>query len=222
MLLVHDFFLTFSYPSSSPPIANSSIATSYITCGSAVKLQHIDSSHYLNSDSFNWGTNPGSGQQVTTLSSKNKKSSASTYWQIQEAYNKTSCETGIPIRCGDTVRLLHLNTKKRLHSHFVKAALTPQHQEISAFGEGTGEHGMNGGDKSDDWNVICGDTYWIHERVVRLQHAATGAYLSSAKQKFTSRNCRNCPIIDELEVIGSKSMNHQTFFRAEQGVRIYK
>ncbi len=209
-----------------PPFSRSSIllllytptATSYITCGSAIKLKHVDSSYYLNSDGFNWSTNPGSGQQVTTLS-KSKKSSA--YWQIQEAYNKTSCETGQPIRCGDTVRLLHLNTKKRLHSHFVKSVLSPQLQEISAFGE-TGEHGVDGGDASDDWSIICGDTYWIQERDVRLRHAATGAYLSSLKKRFTSHNCPRCPIIDELEVVGSKAMSHQTFFRTAEGVRIYK
>lgn len=137
-------------------------------------MRHVDSSKYfLNSGSFTWNAQQGSGQQVVTLSSS--KSSDSLYWQVQEAFNKTSCETGKPIKCGQIVRLLHLSTKKRLHSHHVKSALTQQ-QEVSAFGE-TGEHGVEGGDSSDNWRVVCSQPYWTQGTNIRLWHVATGAYL---------------------------------------------
>ena len=130
--------------------------------------------YYLYSGAFTWSSSPGSGQQGVTIS-KNSKSPESLYWQIQEAFNKTACETGKPIKCGETIRLLHISTKKRLHSHYATSILSRQ-QEISAFGE-TGDFGDQGGDSSDDWNVACGDQYWTHERDVRLRHVATGAYL---------------------------------------------
>ena len=108
-----------------------------------------------------------------TLSTNKKPESL--YWQIQESFNQTVCETGQPIKCGDTIRLLHVETKTRLHSHHFKSALTYQ-QEVSAFGK-TGTYGVEGGDKSDDWKVVCGDMYWVHGKNVRLRHVITGAYL---------------------------------------------
>lgn len=127
----------------------------------------------MKSESFNWSTNQGSGQQVVTLSSD--KASTSLYWQIQEGFNKTVCEAGKPIKCGEIVRLLHMGTKKRLHSHHVKSALSRQ-QEVSAFGE-TGAYGIEGGDSSDNWRVVCDDKYWTKQRDLELWHVATGAYL---------------------------------------------
>lgn len=198
----------------------SDLSTSHITCGSAIKLRHVDSSkYYLSSKGFNWSTQQGSGQQVVTLSKD--KSSSSLYWQIQEAFNQTACETGKPIQCGDTIRLLHLETKKRLHSHHVKSSLSHQ-QEISAFGD-TGEYGIEGGDSSDNWKVVCRDKYWYHAKDVRLRHVATGSYLRSSTQtKFTETNCPRCPIINELEVVGSNAANHLTNFQSTQGIRLYK
>lgn len=130
--------------------------------------------YYLNSGGFTWSSSPGSGQQGVTVT-KSTKAPEALYWQVQEGHNKTACETGKPIKCGETIRLLHISTKKRLHSHHVHSALSRQ-QEISAFGE-TGQFGDKGGDTSDNWKILCGDKYWTHGRDVRFRHVATDVNL---------------------------------------------
>ena len=40
-----------------------------------------------------------------------------------------------PVKCGDTIRLQHLATKRNLHSHFFQSPLS-HNQEVSCFGEG--------------------------------------------------------------------------------------
>jgi hypothetical protein len=47
-------------------------------------------------------------------------------------------------------------------------------------------------------------------------------YSSSIKQKFTSQNCPRCPIINELEVVGSSVSNDRSVFQAAQGMLLYK
>ena len=48
-----------------------------------------------------------------------------------------------PIKCGDIIRLQHLQTRLFLHSHFFQSPLS-QNQEVSCFGDGT----EMGGDES--------------------------------------------------------------------------
>jgi len=48
-----------------------------------------------------------------------------------------------PIKCGDVIRLQHLQTRLFLHSHFFQSPLS-QNQEVSCFGDGTD----TGGDES--------------------------------------------------------------------------
>jgi len=191
-----------------------------VNCGSAIKLKHVQNpNYYLDSAGFNWST--GSGQQVVTL--KKSKGESSSMWQVQEAYNQT-CETGKPIKCGDRIRLMHLDTKKRLHTHPLKSVLSGgASQEVSGFGD-TGEYGVEGGDASDDWDVICSDHYWMQGQNVRLCHVGTGAYLrSSTDYKFTNANCPRCPIVGDLEVAASQRANHLTLFQADKsGVHVSK
>ena len=128
--------------------------------------------YYLRSESFNWST--GSGQQVVTL--QKDKSSSSMLWQVQEAYGEKVCTAGRPVKCGETIRLLHVQTKKRLHSHSIPSVLSKQ-QEVSAFGD-AGESRSEGGDQSDDWKVLCGKHFWTKGDAIRLQHVVTDAFLS--------------------------------------------
>ena len=65
---------------------------------------------------------------------------------------------------------MHIDTKKRLHSHPLKSVLSNGH-EVSGFGD------LEGGDKSDDWEVACSDQYWMTDRKVRFLHVGTRAYL---------------------------------------------
>lgn len=189
-----------------------------ISCGSAVKLRHVESSiYYLNSLEMAWGT--GSGQQIVTLGKT--KNSSSALWQVREANGNPVCATGQSIRCGDIIRLMHIPTKKNLHTHGVNSMLSINEQEVSAFGDEKGE-----GDDSDDWRVVCSSTssneVWKRNRAIKLQHVATRKYLSSSKKrKFTQSNCPNCPIVNHLEVTGASRYGEGSLFRAEQGVFIF-
>jgi dolichyl-phosphate-mannose--protein O-mannosyl transferase len=74
-----------------------------------------------------------------------------------------------PIKCDSTIRLLHVATKRSLHSHNFVSPLS-HNQEVSAYGE-------NGvGDDGDLWKVVCTsrNDYWLREDGVRLQHVVTG------------------------------------------------
>ena len=55
------------------------------------------------------------------------------------------CTRGDPIKCGQRVRLLHMQTKKYLHSHLHVSPLSSQ-QEVSA---------NNPTDGGDNWIVHC-------------------------------------------------------------------
>lgn len=91
---------------------------------------------------------------------------------------------GTPVKCGDTVRLMHSNTKKFLHSHKHKSPLT-QRQEVSGYGD------LNTSDRGDDWVVECGGDAWVRDGPVSLKHAATGQFLYTRGQdQFNNQNCR--------------------------------
>lgn len=73
-----------------------------------------------------------------------------------------------PIKCGSTLRLQHLATKRNLHSHHFQSPIS-HNQEVSAFGE-------NGqGDEGDHWSVICATKFWERQDKVRFKHSATKA-----------------------------------------------
>eukprot|EP01031_Cornospumella_fuschlensis_P034455 gene34455-41708_t len=110
-----------------------------VTCGSVIKLVHKESGNNLHSHNIAWGS--GSGQQsVTTNKARNEKSSL---WQVKEGHHLASCEIGAPIKCGDVIRLEHVDTGKNLHSHLFKAPISGQ-QEVSGFGDrGNGDTGDN-------------------------------------------------------------------------------
>ncbi|KAI9358583.1 hypothetical protein DFJ73DRAFT_757870 [Zopfochytrium polystomum] len=121
-----------------------------VTCGSAIKLAHSATGYRLHSHGINYGS--GSGQQSVT---------------------------GFP--GGDDpniIRLLHMATKKFLHSHSHQSPLSGG-QEVSAY-EFSDEGG--GSAARDNWRVLCQDKKdkaWKREAKVRLQHAISAQYLSS-------------------------------------------
>lgn len=127
------------------------------------------------------------GQQVVTLqkaTNRYQSASSTTMWQVQEGYGIEPCQNGDEIKCGDTVRLMHVNTQKYLHTHHIPSVLSSHNQEVSAFGSGNdaSDPSKNGhlfteGDKLDDWELVCGDTHWRNGDVIKLKHAVTGVYL---------------------------------------------
>ncbi|KAJ1563799.1 Stromal cell-derived factor 2-like protein 1, partial [Cladochytrium tenue] len=159
-----------------------------VSCGSAVKLAHVASGFRLHSHGVNYGS--GSGQQsVTAFPSGDDPNS---YFVVHGAIGAPDCARGQAVRCGDGVRLQHMNTKKFLHSHQHASPLS-SNQEVSAY-----EHS----DEGDNWKLVCEDkkaAHWKRESKVRLQHMVTGKFLSS-----NSRHQFRHPIPGQLEVSGTK------------------
>mmetsp|Transcript_13104 Transcript_13104/g.37860 ORF Transcript_13104/g.37860 Transcript_13104/m.37860 type:complete len:222 (+) Transcript_13104:80-745(+) len=199
----------------------------YVTCGSVVKLTHVESGvktknqYFLNSETKNLGT--GSGQQIVTANAD--PTSTDTLWWIRAANDerpdhKSACKEGPAehIACGSAIRLTHLNTMRNLHSHGVSSPLSRQ-QEVTAYGAGDGK-----GDGGDDWLLVCDTIYWKREQQVQFQHIDTGKFLgASSTVKFTQQNCgHQCPIMNHLEVFGRSQKDSYGMFMVEMGAHLSK
>jgi dolichyl-phosphate-mannose--protein O-mannosyl transferase len=77
-----------------------------MTFGSAAKLQHVPSKHFLHSHQINWGS--GSGQQSVTAHGGGDDQGG--MWVIKEGNSGVFQEGGMPVACGTVVRLGHLQT----------------------------------------------------------------------------------------------------------------
>lgn len=188
-----------------------------INCGSSIKIRHKESGYFLFSDAFQFAQ--GSQQQIVTFA----KDAMKVYWTIQDGFGNStssSCVTGKPIRCGDTIRLLHTSTKKRLHSHDFQSMLTPRNHQVSAFGD-TGPYGVTGGDDGDDWVVQCKNRLWFEGDVFQLVHKTTNKFLTSAtSRQYTNANCPMCPIIGQLEASATNERNQLNYLVVEGGVHV--
>lgn len=205
-----------------------------VTCGSVIKLTHVESSaaaasksgsfYNLNSEQKNLGS--GSGQQIVTA--VDNPTTLNTLWWVREPSDPSSrgtegaCAGGTasPIKCGEILRLTHLETMLNLHSHEVKSPLSRQ-QEVSGYGQGDGQ-----GDNGDDWRVVCATSsakFWRREAKVYLQHVDSGKYLgASSTVKFTPQNCgHNCPIMNHEEVFARASQDQYVQWYVEAGVHIH-
>ena len=80
-----------------------------------------------------------------------------------------SMSNRVPIKCDSIVRLIHIATRRYLHSHDFASPLS-HNQEVSAFGE----NGVS--DEGDRWKVVCTsrNDYWLRKDGIRLQHVTTG------------------------------------------------
>lgn len=211
-----------------------------ITCGSVVKLTHVESSSasgstnnnneafMLNSESKNLGS--GSGQQIVTVVGGSPTSHNMLWWirgpndpeMRKGQHDGPACQDGtaMPIKCGEIIRVTHLETQVNLHSHEVKSPLSRQ-QEVSGYG---GKEGN--GDSGDDWEVVCSSgsaKYWRRESQVYFYHVDSGKYLgASSTVKFTHQNCgHNCPILNHLEAFSRASKDKFGQWFVEGGVHIH-
>lgn len=204
-----------------------------VTCGSVIKLTHVESSAVSrNNESFLLSSEQkklgsGSAQQIVTVVGGQPTSLNMMWWvrgpndpesRKQNSF-QPACEDGTaqPIKCGEIIRMTHLDTLVNLHSHEVKSPLSRQ-QEVSGFGEGDGN-----GDNGDDWKVICSTTYWTRESKMHLQHVDTGKYLgASSTVKFNHQNCgHSCPILNHLEAFSRASLDKYGQWFVESGVHIH-
>ena len=115
---------TFSFSSMNIYVTN--ITEKYVTCGSAIKLTHVESGgkFILRSDERQLQT--GSGQQLVTAEQNNR--SPKGLWQVREGTADKFCEAGTPVKCGQVIRLMHIDTGSNLHTHGIRSPLSSQHE----------------------------------------------------------------------------------------------
>ncbi|XP_051950845.1 stromal cell-derived factor 2-like protein 1 isoform X2 [Xyrauchen texanus] len=145
-----------------------------------------------------------SGQQSVT--GVDSADDANSYWRIRGKPDGV-CQRGVPIRCGQAIRITHMKTGRNLHSHHFSSPLS-NHQEVSAFGE-NGE-----GDDLDVWAVQCSGTYWERDDAVRFKHTGTDVFLSVTGEQYGH------PIRGQHEVHGMPSPNQQNYWKVMEGVFI--
>lgn len=108
----------------------------YVTCGSMIKLKNVNYGARLHSHDVKYG----SGSQQQSVTAVHASEDNNSYWRIRGKI-KADCTRGVPIKCGQTVRLTHMNTGRNLHSHHFQSPLSSNY-EVSAFGEdGQGDDG---------------------------------------------------------------------------------
>ncbi|KAM6985540.1 stromal cell-derived factor 2 [Aplochiton taeniatus] len=173
---------------------------SFVTCGSVVKLLNVKHNVRLHSHDVRYGS--GSGQQsVTGVTSVEDSNS---YWSVRGTGGE-ACQRGIPVKCGQTIRLTHVNTGRNLHSHYFASPLS-SNQEVSAFGE-EGE-----GDHLDEWTVECGGGVWARDEAVRFRHRSTDALLAVTGEQYGR------PIHGQREVHAMAGAGPHGLWRAMEGV----
>jgi dolichyl-phosphate-mannose--protein O-mannosyl transferase len=186
----------------------------YVTCMSSVKLRHKVLDTRLHSADIAYGS--GSKQQAVT--GNPDSGDPGSYWQIRSAdeHGGTACLQGDTLQHGDKIRLMHLRTKKNLHSHQYQSPLS-QKQEVSAFGED------GNGDGGDVWELMVrekGDVYaagwggpWLRDSIVRFKHVVTGQYLFSHRKQFN-----NGPVDGMNEITCSPRADDRTLWSVDEGL----
>ncbi|TNN07280.1 Stromal cell-derived factor 2 isoform 2 [Schistosoma japonicum] len=183
--------------------AESHSQQSIVTCGSVLKLVNTDFNARLHSHEVQYGS--GSGQQSVTAISDEMDTNS--YWQIIERNGSPQCNRGRVIKCGQKIRLMHLATRKNLHSHHFQSPLSSNF-EVSAFGD----DGV--GDEGDDWQVICDGAYWKQSSNIRLKHISTEGYLHLSGKRYSR------PISGQYEVSSTPKLTNAITWTAAEGVYI--
>lgn len=180
-----------------------SLKFGFVTWSSVIKLVNVNSGARLHSHDVKYGS--GSGQQsVTGVKSVDDHNS---FWQILPELSG-EVNRGDKVKCGSTTRLVHLSTRRNLHSHLFTSPLS-NNQEVSAFGEDST------GDSGDYWTIECDeDDFWRRDESVRLQHKATGKYLHVTGDTYGR------PISGQMEVSCYSHRNAYNLWRVQEGVYI--
>lgn len=132
---------------------------------------------YLLFDSEGKNKNGGSGQHLATWH-PHEASSLRSMWLVRPAHHGeeqeypaklsemgTCSKAAEPVKCGDTIRLTNIDSRRTLHSHNVPSPLSSQ-QEVTIFGDENHK-----GNTGDDWKVECvkpSSDYWRRGENVRL------------------------------------------------------
>lgn len=184
-----------------------------VTYGSTIKLEHVASAHRLHSHDISYGT--GSGQQSVTGFADSGDSNS--YWIVKEGHEDAPKLAGTVVKCGDVIRLQHLNTAKNLHSHDHRAPLNRE-SEVSAY-HVYHDKKWAYGDVADNWVLECvsggKDGEWQRFEQVRLKHEERGHYLSANPGlKYGD------PIPNQLHVSAATRRNSNTVWKTNEGFYI--
>eukprot|EP00055_Hartaetosiga_balthica_P009991 m.41179 g.41179 ORF g.41179 m.41179 type:complete len:217 (-) comp6983_c1_seq1:175-825(-) len=175
-----------------------------VTFGSSVKLEHIMSGVRLHSHDVMYGVRGGgSGQQSVT--GMDSSSDSNSLWKILPSTRGAEASR-TAVKCGSQIRLLHINTKKFLHSHRGFVSPLSHNQEVSALGPASN---IDGG---DDWVVECSGEKWLKESDVKLKHATTGYYLHHTNQHTFGR-----PIEGQKEICAFPHSTDYGKWRTKEG-----
>lgn len=153
-----------------------------VRTGDVLKLSHVWTGRTLHSHALAYTHDGTSGQQQVTAFDG---SDDNDLWRLEGPHGTAAGEgDGRALRDGDVVRLRHVATGRRLHSHRGFPSPVSGQQEVTAFG------GDDTGDANDDWRVESdGGGRWRAGGRVRLVHVATGVALHShraAHQQHTA------------------------------------
>ncbi|KAJ6096767.1 hypothetical protein N7486_007513 [Penicillium sp. IBT 16267x] len=117
-------------------------------------------------------------QQVTCYHHKDANNDWFIYPNRQEAEYDAEADLRF-IGDGDTIRLIHGQTGRNLHSHAIPAPVTKSHHEVSCYGN------LTIGDDKDHWKIEVVDDAASRDRsrirtlttAFRLRHPVLGCYL---------------------------------------------
>jgi len=174
----------------------------YVTCNSAVKLVNQRQGVRLHSHDVKYGS--GSGQQSVTGSTS--PDDHNSYWVIRGKH-QDHCDRGTPVKCGDSIRLQHLATKRNLHSHLFQSPIS-HNQEVSAYGE------EGSGDTGDNWIVKCSGKHWNRKDKIRFKHADTSRYLHASADQYGR------PIAGQHEICAYHNEDGANLWMAQEGIYV--
>eukprot|EP00833_Pecoramyces_ruminatium_P001870 jgi/Orpsp1_1/1175902/evm.model.c7180000055663.1 len=172
---------SFMSPEFQATFKDSGIVSTYydVAYNSRVYIRHINTNGgYLHSHNHVYPT--GSQQQQVTLYSFSDENSE---WLILPSRDNERNKFGQNLKSGDTVRLQHVPTGRRLHSHDHRPPMTDEEyqNEVSGYG------GPGVIDPLDNWivEIVSGrdkastENVKTYDTVFRLRHKNTGCYLFS-------------------------------------------
>mmetsp|Transcript_17696 Transcript_17696/g.36724 ORF Transcript_17696/g.36724 Transcript_17696/m.36724 type:complete len:182 (+) Transcript_17696:123-668(+) len=170
-----------------------------------VKLEHVRSNARLHSHEVAYGT--GSGQQSVT--GFRGGGDPNSYWIVKGPHAKPMPKRGSVVKCGDLIRLEHVQTTRNLHSHQHRSPLS-NNLEVSCYGSGESM-----GDTHDNWRVDCLDNekIWSRGSNVYLFHEEVNGYLSSSPNFVFQQTIAN-----QLEVHVARSKSLNSLWKTNEGV----
>eukprot|EP00039_Didymoeca_costata_P000865 m.47657 g.47657 ORF g.47657 m.47657 type:complete len:139 (-) comp10522_c0_seq2:27-443(-) len=80
----------------------------FVTCGSSLKLAHVQSGARLHSHEVKYTNNGGSSGQ-NSVTGMMSQTDANSMWTIKPPAGGM-CESGLPVKCGGAIRLQHVKT----------------------------------------------------------------------------------------------------------------